>query len=140
MKTLTVPIVIVRQQTKGAEMPERRSSKATQESRDAGSAVQLSAEWGEALRESAIHFSDQIIGSYRGDYVLLSFGQVSQPQFLPGDTAAIAELQKTGVIPIRTQFRTAIPESEFTEFLKNMVRIARSRGLLSEDGGADATN
>lgn len=121
-------------------MPERRATKATQESHDEGSPVQLRAEWGEALRELDIHFSDQIIGSYRGDYVLLSFGQVAQPQFLPGDNAAIAELQKTGVLPIRTQFRTAIPEGEFTEFLKNMMRIARSRGLLSEEGGSDAVN
>jgi hypothetical protein len=93
---------------------------------DEGAFVKLRAEWGEALRDAPINFSDQIIGSFRGDFFVLSFGQVQQPQFQPGDEVAIEALRETGTVPIRVQFRTAIPASAFRQFLDAIVKVAES--------------
>lgn len=91
--------------------------------------VTLRVDWGDGPEGATIQFSDQIVASYRGDYVIITFGQVAQPQFLPGDDHAIAKARVRGVIPIRTQFRTAVPTSTFAEFLRGITKVARVHGV-----------
>lgn len=93
-------------------------------------AVEIRAEWGPDLQTTPVQFSDQIVGSFRGEYFLVSFGQVAQPQFLPGEDRAIDELRARGTLPIRTQFRTAVPKNDFAEFLAGMVRVAKAQGVV----------
>ncbi len=90
--------------------------------------IEVRLEWGDQMEATPIHFSDQLIASYRNDYVVLTIGQVAQPQLLPGDREGLARLRERGSIPIRTQFRTAIPASSFEEFLRGIVRVARAQG------------
>jgi hypothetical protein len=98
-------------------------------------AISIRVEWGDGLTAMPIQFCDQVIGSYRGDYVLLSFGQVEQPQFMKGDEAAIEALRGRPILAVRTQFRAAIPAREFGTFLASIVEIARSQGLMPANSG-----
>lgn len=123
-------------------MPQRTRTKTSPEARAevAGAPVTLAlrAEWGEALDATPIQFSDQIIASYRGDYVLVAFGQVAQPQFQPGDLSAVTRAKERGTLPIQTQFRAAVPATTFAEFVRSVVKVARTQGIpLSGEEGDD---
>ena len=97
-------------------------------------AIAIRGDWGDGPEQSEIHFSDQMIASYCGEYVILTLGQVAQPQFLPTDMDAIERIKSRGTVPIRTQFRTAVPASNFADFLRNVVKVAKMQGILIDDG------
>ncbi len=80
-----------------------------------------------------IHFSDQVVVTIRDDYILFTFGQVEQPQFQAGDEDFAYEFLASGRVPIRMQFRTAVPGAQFKEVLGSLIKVAKRRGILLEE-------
>ncbi len=82
---------------------------------DRGS-VQVRGLW-EKLGDHEIKFVDQLLMSFRGDYFILSLGQVIDPQpFSTGDDA-LTEIRERGTVPITPLVRVAIPQAKMIEFL-----------------------
>ena len=69
------------------------------------------------LESQPIVFADHLVVSARGDYFLLSVGQVADPQLLPDDTEGAEELRARGTVEINPVARIAVPRTKMIEFL-----------------------
>jgi len=73
--------------------------------------------------------------------VLVTFGQIAQPQVQPNDEASLRRLSRRGTVSIKTQFRAAVPANDFADFLKSVIKVARVYGLdLSDEEATNAGN
>lgn len=85
-------------------------------------AVQLRLRW-RPTQDLSIQHADQFILTSKGDYFVLTIGQVDEPIFPPNDADAVKELLKVGNAWIRPLARFAIPSDQMADWARNISEL-----------------
>lgn len=83
----------------------------------------LRAVWQPATDLDIIH-ADQMVLTLRGDYGVLTIGQIVEPVLSPLDAKVIERLEASGEIPIKPLARFSIPKSSIAEWAAVFARLA----------------
>lgn len=93
-----------------------------QDPRDTGS-IAVRGVWQSAVTLEIVH-ADQIALTFRGDYGVLTIGQIVEPILTPMDSTAIEQLRASGEIPIKPLARFSIPKAAIPQWAAVFATIA----------------
>lgn len=85
-------------------------------------AVQLRLKW-LPTTDVLIQHADRFVLTFKGDYFVLTIGQVDEPALPPNDVEATRALMESGTVPIRPLARFSIPKVHMVDWAKRFQEL-----------------